>query len=83
MQGKRKDCPERKLEEAKFRKETIESMENKIKHLKKAIAESKTSLAKDLLGQELKLMERRLAQFIRNPSGKPFDPFAPLTDYSK
>jgi hypothetical protein len=72
-----------KLEEAKMRKATIESMEKRIKELKKAIAESKTTLARNLLGQELKLVERRLAQFIENPSGKPFDEFAPLTDYSK
>lgn len=83
MRGKRKNCPERKLEEAKMRKATIESMENRIKKLKEEISQSKTELAKDLLGQELKLVKRRLAQLIENPSGKPFEPFAPLTDYSK
>ena len=77
------DKPEKKELSAKLIKMIIAPMEKRIRELKKAINETDKEFVRRLCRHELDLVQRRLEQFKENPSGKPFDEFAPLTDYSE
>ena len=79
----RMDKPENRECSDKFVRMVITPMEKRIRELKKVIKETNKEFVRKLCSQELDLVQRRIKQFKENPSGRPFDEFAPLTDYSK
>ena len=79
---RRVDKPERKLEGAKAHKGIILAAEKRINELKEAIKETKFEFVKDQYRKELRLMEKWLGDYKKDPSKTHFDEFAPLYETS-